>query len=64
MGVIQVGSQPRRISLGQRYLLVEMYSWLTYLLRSYPEAYANPNLTTWDNDYGQAWPKNRLIDQC
>ena len=47
-----------------RYLLVEMYPWLTYLLRSYPDAYANTNLTTWETDYGQPMPKNRLVDQC
>jgi beta-glucan synthesis-associated protein KRE6 len=52
------------INRSVRYLLVEMYSWLIYLLRSYPEAYANPNLTTWDVDYGQPVPKNRLVDQC
>ncbi|KIM32090.1 glycoside hydrolase family 16 protein [Serendipita vermifera MAFF 305830] len=33
------------------------------------EAYTNPNLTTWSNPpeeagYGQAMPKNRLIDTC
>jgi len=33
-------------------------------INSYPEAYANPNLTTWDVDYGQPVPKNRLVDQC
>ncbi|TFK99147.1 beta-glucan synthesis-associated protein SKN1 [Pterulicium gracile] len=33
-------------------------------INTYPEAYSNPNLTTWVDDYGQANPKNRLIDQC
>ncbi|KAJ8082976.1 hypothetical protein PM082_008836 [Marasmius tenuissimus] len=33
-------------------------------IAQYPEAYANPNLTTWKDDYKQPWPKNRLIDQC
>ena len=28
------------------------------------EAYTNPNLTTWVNDYHQSWPKNRLLGQC
>ena len=46
------------------YLFVEIYSWLTYFLRSYPGAYANYNLTTWDVDYGQKVPKNRLTSQC
>ncbi|KAF9527795.1 glycoside hydrolase family 16 protein [Crepidotus variabilis] len=30
----------------------------------YIEAYTNPNLTTWVNDYNQPWPKNKLVDQC
>ncbi|KAG8827745.1 beta-glucan synthesis-associated protein [Serendipita sp. 401] len=28
------------------------------------EAYTNPNLTTWVDDYGQQMPRNRLIDDC
>ncbi|KAL0959642.1 hypothetical protein HGRIS_011344 [Hohenbuehelia grisea] len=28
------------------------------------EAYTNPNLTTWRDDYGGAWPKNRLVETC
>ncbi|KAK7062620.1 hypothetical protein VNI00_000108 [Paramarasmius palmivorus] len=28
------------------------------------EAYENPNLTTWTDQYGQPFPKNRLIDEC
>jgi hypothetical protein len=35
---------------------------LTRTLR-YKEAYTNYNLTTWDQ-YGQPWPKNRLVDKC
>ncbi|KAK0501266.1 glycoside hydrolase family 16 protein [Armillaria luteobubalina] len=31
---------------------------------SYKEAYSNPNLTTWVDDYGQAISKNSLVDQC
>ncbi|KAK0475590.1 glycoside hydrolase family 16 protein [Armillaria luteobubalina] len=33
-------------------------------IETYNEAYSNPNLTTWVNDYGQAVPKNSLVDQC
>ncbi|EIW82295.1 glycoside hydrolase family 16 protein [Coniophora puteana RWD-64-598 SS2] len=33
-------------------------------IKTYAEAYNNPNLTTWVDDYKQAQPKNRLIDQC
>ena len=27
---------------------------------TYKEVYTNPNITTWE-DFGQPWPKNRLI---
>jgi len=27
-------------------------------------AYTNPNLTTWVDDYAQAWPRNTLVDRC
>ncbi|CAE6456846.1 unnamed protein product [Rhizoctonia solani] len=33
-------------------------------INTYIEAYTNPNLTTWVDDYKQRLPKNRLIDQC
>ncbi|TFK99149.1 glycoside hydrolase family 16 protein [Pterulicium gracile] len=33
-------------------------------INTYFEAYNNPNLTTWVDDFGQSVPKNRLIDQC
>ncbi|CAE6479476.1 hypothetical protein ACGC1H_005368 [Rhizoctonia solani] len=33
-------------------------------INTYIEAYTNPNLTTWVDDYKQRMPKNRLIDQC
>ncbi|PVF97040.1 concanavalin A-like lectin/glucanase [Serendipita vermifera] len=36
----------------------------TSYINQYIEAYTNPNLTRWEQDYGQQWPKNRLIDQC
>ncbi|TEB12331.1 beta-glucan synthesis-associated protein KRE6 [Coprinellus micaceus] len=32
-------------------------------IETYKEAYTNYNLTTWDQ-YGQPWPKNRLVDKC
>ncbi|KAJ3514147.1 hypothetical protein NMY22_g14838 [Coprinellus aureogranulatus] len=31
---------------------------------SHIEAYTNPNLTTWVDDYQQPWPRNSLIDRC
>ncbi|CCO28994.1 Beta-glucan synthesis-associated protein KRE6 AltName: Full=Killer toxin-resistance protein 6 [Rhizoctonia solani AG-1 IB] len=33
-------------------------------INTYIEAYTNPNLTTWVDDYGQVIPKNRLVDNC
>ncbi|CAE6504732.1 unnamed protein product [Rhizoctonia solani] len=33
-------------------------------INTYIEAYTNPNLTTWVDDYKQTIPKNRLVDQC
>ena len=33
--------------------------WVRYI-----EAYTNPNLTTWVDDYKQVIPKNRLVDNC
>ena len=28
------------------------------------EAYSNPNLTTWVDDFKQPWPKNKFLGQC
>jgi hypothetical protein len=28
------------------------------------DAYTNPLLTTWVDDYHQPVPKNKLVDQC
>ncbi|KAG8933412.1 hypothetical protein FRC01_009408 [Tulasnella sp. 417] len=36
----------------------------TPYINQYIEAYSNPNLTTWIDDYGQRFPKNKLIDNC
>ncbi|KAK0461996.1 beta-glucan synthesis-associated [Desarmillaria tabescens] len=33
-------------------------------IATYSEAYQNPNLTTWVDDYGQTIPKNSLVDGC
>ncbi|KAI0316214.1 beta-glucan synthesis-associated [Amylostereum chailletii] len=39
-------------------------------IEAYKPAYTNPNFTNWDKDYfgvtqyGQTWPKNRLLDGC
>ncbi|KAJ7363795.1 glycoside hydrolase family 16 protein [Mycena albidolilacea] len=33
-------------------------------INTYLEAYTNPNLTTWVNDYKQTFPKNKFLGQC
>jgi len=33
-------------------------------INQYIEAYTNPNLTTWVNDFQQPWPKNSFLGQC
>ncbi|KAG8706592.1 hypothetical protein FRC08_000955 [Ceratobasidium sp. 394] len=33
-------------------------------INTYIDAYMNPNLTTWVDDYKQPIPKNRLVDNC
>ncbi|KAF7362900.1 GH16 domain-containing protein [Mycena venus] len=33
-------------------------------INTYIEAYTNPLLTTWVDDYHQSFPKNKLIDEC
>ncbi|TEB38307.1 glycoside hydrolase family 16 protein [Coprinellus micaceus] len=33
-------------------------------IKSHIQAYSNPNLTTWVDDYQHPWPRNSLVDQC
>ncbi|KIK05421.1 glycoside hydrolase family 16 protein [Laccaria amethystina LaAM-08-1] len=33
-------------------------------INQYIEAYTNPNLTTWRDDYKQPWPKNSFVETC
>ncbi|KII94974.1 glycoside hydrolase family 16 protein, partial [Plicaturopsis crispa FD-325 SS-3] len=33
-------------------------------INTYLEAYTNPNLTTWVDDYKQPWPKSSFLGQC
>ncbi|KAF8349747.1 beta-glucan synthesis-associated protein [Amanita rubescens] len=33
-------------------------------ISQFSEAYTNPNLTTWVNDYGQTMPQNKLVTPC
>ena len=35
-----------------------------YCSSRYIEAYTNPNITTWVDDYGQTVPKNSFLGQC
>ncbi|THU76916.1 glycoside hydrolase family 16 protein [Dendrothele bispora CBS 962.96] len=35
-----------------------------YINTLYIEAYTNPNLTTWVDDYGQPFPKNSFLGEC
>ena len=37
---------------------------LTVWFGRYIEAYTNPNLTTWRDDYKQPWPKNSFVETC
>jgi hypothetical protein len=50
----------------ERYVLAVSYgAWMCSLTSNrYKEAYSNPNLTTWVDDYHQKIPKNKLVDQC
>ncbi|EIW86864.1 glycoside hydrolase family 16 protein [Coniophora puteana RWD-64-598 SS2] len=41
----------------------EDYPTAAYIAQ-YPEAYNNPNLTTWTGDYKQPMPKNSFLGQC
>ncbi|THH13367.1 hypothetical protein EW146_g6836 [Bondarzewia mesenterica] len=36
----------------------------TAYIDQFIEAYTNPNLTTWTDDYGQPFPKNSFLGQC
>ncbi|KAF7300816.1 GH16 domain-containing protein [Mycena kentingensis (nom. inval.)] len=33
-------------------------------INTYMEAYTNPNLTVWEDDFHQPWPKNKLMGDC
>lgn len=33
-------------------------------IKNHIEAYTNPNLTTWRDDYKHPWPKNSFLGQC
>ncbi|EIM92126.1 beta-glucan synthesis-associated [Stereum hirsutum FP-91666 SS1] len=33
-------------------------------INTYIEAYSNPNLTTWKDDYGEPFPSNSFLGQC
>ena len=33
-------------------------------INRYIDAYTNPNLTTWVDDFGQPFPKNSFLGEC
>jgi hypothetical protein len=56
----------------RRVISMRMYIWLIFstvrallmCASRYMEAYYNPNLTTWTNDFKQPMPKNKLLQSC
>ncbi|KAF9269599.1 concanavalin A-like lectin/glucanase [Marasmius fiardii PR-910] len=57
---IRVYQDPKAMNVGCD---PEDFPTADYIMK-YQEAYTNPNLTTWVDDYKQTLPKNRLIDTC
>lgn len=41
-----------------------LYDSFDVFVCRYKEAYYNPNLTTWVDDYKQQIPKNKFMGQC
>ena len=50
-GAVNIGCDP------------EAYPTAAYIAQ-YAEAYTNPNLTTWVDDYKQTFPKNKFLGEC
>ncbi|KAF8911821.1 beta-glucan synthesis-associated protein [Mucidula mucida] len=57
---IRVYQDPKHINIGCD---PDDFPTQSYI-KAFPEAYANPNLTTWVDDYKKPFPKNRLVDGC
>jgi len=57
---IRVYQHPDRINIGCD---PPGYPTNNYI-NTFIEAYTNPNLTTWVNDYKQTIPRNKLSGQC
>ncbi|RDX55786.1 glycoside hydrolase family 16 protein [Lentinus brumalis] len=57
---IRVYQDPNDINIGCD---PEKFPTKSYI-ESFPEAYANPNLTTWVDDYKQPFPKNKYLGDC
>ncbi|KAI0651922.1 glycoside hydrolase family 16 protein [Trametes meyenii] len=57
---IRVYQDPNRINIGCD---PEDFPTAEYI-KAYKEAYSNPNLTTWEGDFKQPVPKNKLLQQC
>ena len=53
------------LSILCRQSLITFYCLSVSFRRSrFTEAYTNPNLTTWKNDFQQPFPKNSFLGQC
>jgi len=57
---IRVYQQPGQINIGCD---PEGFPTAAYI-NTYLEAYSNPNLTMWDTDFGQPFPKNSRVVKC
>lgn len=57
---IRVYQDPQNINIGCD---PEDFPTADYI-NTYLEAYTNPNLTNWEGDFKQPWPKNSLLDSC
>jgi hypothetical protein len=62
----QKTSQLRAISSSELTTSVSMHTKFNpcHFCTRYIQAYTNPNLTTWRNDFGQPFPKNSFLNQC
>ncbi|KIK67788.1 glycoside hydrolase family 16 protein [Collybiopsis luxurians FD-317 M1] len=57
---VRVYQDPSNINIG-----CDPKDFPTYdYINTYMDAYINPNLTTWVDDFKQSWPKNSFVDSC
>lgn len=66
-GAINIGCDPDDFPT-QSYIKQYVYFTVRVIVvltcSRYIEAYTNPNLTTWVDDYGQAIPRNSFLGEC